>query len=156
IGRLANEASEDLLEAMKDRRDVSMCELARISFLAVVGPESKDLVPTMLEMYKVGIYDADTEATILVGLGRIGHKEDLVIPVLVGALGNPKRIELRHSAASGLGALGARAKSAVPALIGALDVTMVKDKNRARIIRFCVLEALADIGPDAKAAINAI
>ena len=53
VGMLAgSDACPALLEFMKDEGDDDMRQFATASFVEVINPESKKLVPLLLEMYK--------------------------------------------------------------------------------------------------------
>ena len=153
----AKEAAPALLELLKQKEDEHMRELASRSFGAVVGPGCKDLLPTLIEAYKKadGTYPR-LECTILVALGKIGDKEHIVVPLLIEAVKNPKRIELRAPAAYSLGAMGPKAKAAVPALINALDVSMFMDRDNARAVHGQICRSLGEIGADARIALPAL
>ena len=90
------------------------------------------------------------DGTLLIALGKIGDKEEIVVPLLVEALKNPKRITV---AAVGLGHMGPKAKAGVPALIESLDVCVKMEPEAAWTAVGIVLHALEDIGPDARSAI---
>ena len=74
IGPIAKDAAPFLLEAMKTKDDTGLREAARVSFIAVVCPECKELTPALLAMFKLGIDDYHTEFVVLEALGRIGAR----------------------------------------------------------------------------------
>jgi HEAT repeat protein len=159
IGPLAKDAAPILLEIIKDNRDVYTQELACDALGDVVCAESKKIVPALLEIYsKENDESWKVKGTILAVLGKIGDQQ-VVIPTLIKALQDPKKIQFRTGAARGVEYLGPKAKIAVPALIAALDVSCYSEKShpgKADSVLCAVLDALGSIGPDASAAVPAI
>ncbi|MBI3824061.1 MAG: HEAT repeat domain-containing protein [Planctomycetes bacterium] len=156
IGTTGKDAAPALLELMKQKQDGEMRHTAAASLGRVVTPASNKLVSALLEMYKNGDEDRHIEGNVLSILGKIGDQPDVVVPLLIAALRNPNRLDLRGFAVQGLQPLGPKAKAAVPALIDALDVSVIKDKGYASALQSGVLNTLASIGPDAKAAVPAL
>jgi HEAT repeat protein len=156
IGPEAREAAPELLELMKQKKDQFTRELAAASFGALMDPSSKQLVPTLLELFKKGDENPHIERTYLEALRRIGDKEEILIPICIEAMHGPKRTDLRAVAASVLGKFGPKSKEAVPALVRALDVSDFKDESASFAMVSAVVEALGSIGPDAKAAVPAL
>jgi HEAT repeat protein len=150
IGPSAWQAAPDLLELMKEKNDTRMAQLASNSFQSVVSPENKGLVPVLLKVYRDEKQDLQIKNVALGALGKIGHEEDIVVPILVDALKLPER---RGVAAAGLTYMGPKAKAAVPALVAALDVSGYKDRDHAYLVLSRVCRALEAIGPDARAAL---
>jgi hypothetical protein len=145
------------LKIVEDTADDEMKELALISLGEVTCPACDKIVPDLLRLYEQGDkQSASVKGTVLAVLGKIGARPEKVIPLLIDALTDEKKIDFRIGAAVGVKHLGAHAKDAVPALIAALDVSMIKDPGRAHATRNFVLGAFAKIGPAAKKALPAI
>jgi HEAT repeat protein len=172
IGPAAREAVPALIERLKDehggvRRNAGWA-------LGHIGAPAKDAVPTLI----VTLNDKDKAArdSAVWALGRIGPPAKAAVPALIEAL----KIE-RHSelAAEALGRIGANAKAAVPTLgtlleqsrgatkikvalafwritgqeAKALPVLTAALQDRQAFVRRDAADALAEMGPKAKAAV---
>lgn len=158
IGADANDAASDLLDVIKTTKDDYLRQLAVTSLLTVVGPSNMNLTSTLLEMHKQGLNNSDTERAVLISLGKIGAKEEMVLPLLINTLKkkDPKNLNSRVFAALALAELGPKSKSAIPALIETLEeCTKLNGDDR---LNLCVasLQALENIGPEATSALPAI
>jgi len=157
IGRGAKDVAPQLVEVMKESKDEKMRQTAAGSLWRVVGPDSKNIVPGLLQIYKNEKDESrGIKSNLLISMAIIGDKEEILIPLLVRVLQDPKNLKLRATGAAGLGYFGPKSKEAVPALIAALDVSAFKDAGEAFLTQSSVLEALGKIGPAAKAAIPAV
>ena len=163
FGCAAKTAVPALIEMLKDKRLGQKVDLpgaeslrgAAAICLARIGPDARTALPALLELVK-GDEDWRLQANAMTALGTIGAEPEKVLPVLVEILKDQNRAELRGPAARALGEFRAKAKRYVPDLIKALDTTTVADRERATFIQDMVLDALGDIGPDAKEAIPQI
>ncbi len=155
IGPQANAAVPELIELLKDKKQSTAIRGGCALALAYIGPAAKPAVPALLEILQAQ-EDPTLQANVLAPLGKIGAKEGIVIPALLKALKDKNRQHVRGGAARALGEFGLRAKEAIPALVAALDVSDVKDGQRAEFIQGCVLDALANMGPAAVVAIPEI
>jgi HEAT repeat protein len=156
IGPGAKDALGDLIDAMlKKEDDTTLSDAARDAFAWVAGPECKEHVPRLLEVYRKGERDTTMQFRILWALGKIGAHENEVVPLLVSALKDkdPGKKRLRAAGAVGLGEMRGKAKDAVPALIEALEESLKPDHDKSLNLRSSALEALRKIGPHAKAAL---
>src|SRR5207302_1573133 len=87
---------------------------------------------------------------------KIGDKQEVVIPIVIGVLKDPKQKPLRGGAVQAIGYLGPKASAAVPLLIDLLDAKGFPDPNTELSMRWAVLRALESIGPAARTAIPAV
>lgn len=158
IGPLAKDAAPDLLELMKNEDDDFMRELARNSFIKVVGTDNTALSAPLLEMFKKGIDDYHTEFVVIEALGKIGANDKILVPLLIDALEGKglKNSRCRGAAAYALGYMGPKAKSAVPSLVNVLVEGSKLKIEDPKCQWSSVLTALEDIGPDAHVAIPTI
>jgi HEAT repeat protein len=106
-------------EFLNDLPGVRLCYLeapARrgdaVKELGKFGPAAKAAVPVLLQILKG--HDAATRSTAATVLGEIKSDPDVVIPALIGCLGDA---DLEAEAADALGDFGPLAKAAVPKLL---------------------------------------
>lgn len=155
IGPMAKDAAPHLLEVIKGVADPQLCEYAWLSLSSIVGPDSKAIVPTLLQMYE-NEQDWIAKTFLLTALGRIGDKHEVVIPMVIVVLNDPKQKQLRAGAVQAIQFLGPKASQAVPLLIDLLDAKDFASPNAELAMRLSVLRALETIGPGAKAAVPAV
>jgi HEAT repeat protein len=135
-----------------------------------MGPASKAVLPALIALLKEPPKETERVRTLLVWLGP------LAVPSLAAAL-KDEEPAIRQAAADTLGQLGPVAREAVPALAGTLEdktssVALAAalalpriDPTRARdalphltdsLDHAAAADALADMGPDARAAVPAL
>jgi HEAT repeat protein len=159
IGPVAKEAAPYLLEAINDKDDSRMREIARRSLQYVASPECRKLMPKLIEMFRMGIDDESTAVTVVAVMGKIGTDEEIIVPLLVGAMksNDPKKLTLRRSAVRALGRLGDKAKPAVPAILTSLQESLKLEADNPANIQGAAIEALGRIGSrEALPLLNAI
>ena len=161
-------AVRPLLEVLQGPRGSVADQAARA--LWQIGPAAKEVVPGLLALLKKPPNESRRVRTLLLWLGP------LAVPGLADAL-RDNEATVRQSAAEILGLLGPVARAAVPpladalqdktpavALAAALALTQV-DPTRAgdavpllvnALDNAAVAEALADMGPEARAAVPAL
>ena len=122
--------------------------VAAATSLAELGPANAPAVPDLTKTL------SDTNPRVrsmaAMALQASGRRAASAVPQLAAALQDPSD-SVRHFAADALGAIGSPAASAVPALVERLSV-----KDEPGFVYASVTNALASLGPDAKAALPAL
>jgi HEAT repeat protein len=171
-GPAAVEALEPLTKALEDG-DATVRRLALVA-LRGMGPAAKPAGPALVKLLEGG--DARTKVEVVLTLAKLELEPKAVVPVLVKAAlekDGPGQAEAKTA----LRKLGGWAKPAVTGLIAGLKdeatrpvavqalagvgkagVSEMADGLRSRdsAVRLALLEALAEIGPDARAALLAV
>ena len=132
--------------------------------LGKIGPQTKEVVPALIQALKDDFGPRSAAAT---ALGEIGPDAKDAVPALVEAL-KDENINVRRYAAGALGQIGSNAKEAVSALVQALkdnndgvrryEETWLhpKKEDGPSRLRRSIVEALGRIGPEAKEAVPLI
>ena len=120
-------------------------DLALLGLLS--GEEAPRVVPVLIEMLNDENVQVAIAATKI--LRRIGPDARAAAPALLRLLGDESNAALASRAASALGGIGSVTDAIVPALMGA-TISTIPD------VRVSAVEALGDIGPDARAALPAL
>ncbi len=103
MGPKAKEAVPALVEVLREEsagRGVEHVRLRQYAALALgaIGPGASSAVPAMLEVVQ-GDDNREVQNAVLIPLGRIRSREELVVPTLLKVLKDNKRPELRGNAA---------------------------------------------------------
>jgi HEAT repeat protein len=134
-----------LCKALEDT-EPSVAEWAARA-LGRVGPDAREVSPTLIERLKRPPSEEFREAT-LIALGKIGAKSEEVVPLLIEQLQRKQApIKTRQAAAGALGEFGTRASAAVPPLVEALD---------ERDLEAAAVGALLRMGKEARTAAPAL
>jgi HEAT repeat protein len=131
---------EGLIKKLKDRDPEVRRSAAKA--LGEAGPEAKTAVSALAHALKDS--DLYVRRFAAQSLGEIGGDARAAVPALVNALNDPKR-EVVEAAASALGKMG---KAGVEPL-----AKLVKDGSNDPEIRRKAVEALGELGADARAAL---
>jgi HEAT repeat protein len=148
IGPAGKDAAPALLELMSNKDDPRLRELAGHSLSYVASPQCAVIVPKLIEMHNKGIDEEATQINVLAILGKVGSKEDVVVPILLDVINEKKaeRWKVRYIAALALGDFGPKAQRAVPSLIACIEDGLKYPKGDQRNISGGAIEAIGRIG----------
>jgi HEAT repeat protein/S1-C subfamily serine protease/DNA-directed RNA polymerase subunit RPC12/RpoP len=138
MGPDAKAALPQLEAALKDPN--LEVRLSILSAIASIGPDAKGVAPLLVKTMKEK--NRDYRAGVIKALGAIGP--DAAKDTLEPLIGSLQEAHLQRDATEALGKMGK------PAVKPLTNLLIHRDPN----IRACAVEALGEIGPDAKSAVD--
>jgi HEAT repeat protein len=154
IGPDAKQAAPALIEVVKKHKDPThVARLEAIAALGKIGPAAKDAVPTLIEATKEKPPTSPVRLVAVAALGQIGPDAKEAVPTLINLLGEEenKSGPVRIEAAKALGLIGSAAGREASAAL----VALVENKQLGPS-RIVAINALAQLGPEAKNAVPAL
>jgi HEAT repeat protein len=176
IGTRGKDSVPPLIEALKSTQPLARLDAAEA--LGDIGVDAKSGVPALIKALEDEHNGVRWAAAI--ALGEIGSEAKAAVSALVKALGD-EALEVRMRAAQALGKIGGKAAvhpltrllkydelaaihahSALAKITGKpqdhvpILIDLLKNKSKDISVRWNAAEALAEIGPDAKAAVPAL
>jgi len=142
LGPIAKEAVPQLMELLAtpdSSYDIRYIKDAAVVTLGEIGPDAKAALPLLLDELK-----GDRQTAAMIALGKL--KEPEAVPYFIAAL-DDQDWQARQAAAQALRSVGTPAKAAVPKLVS--ELLAPENAHRPDMLKILV-EALAQIGPDAK------
>lgn len=158
FGPAAREALPTVLQLFQDSSNPEQIRTNAAVLLGRIGPDARKTVPTLiayLEKERSSVVAYRTVGKVSEALGHLGPEARVAIPLLLEVVRQPVSgksnwddVGRQRNAAAGMALwrLDRRAQEAVPALVDAIE-------NSAPAEAMAFIHDLAEIGPDAKAAV---